>query len=140
MQARLPGPERRRLDVDPEQRTRAVIPDRPFAEHTAARHGHMRPLAKYLWTAHRSPPLAAPTANGRIGSGVVSDALKVRASRPESLSCYGSGNLPRAPTRRPGPLEVVAAQPTCHVDHLAYEIQPGNRSRFHGSGIQIACI
>jgi hypothetical protein len=39
----------------------------------------------------------------------------------------------------PGPLEVVAAQPAGHVDHLADEVQPG-LLRFHGLRRQIARV
>ena len=39
----------------------------------------------------------------------------------------------------PGPLEVVAAQPAGHVDHLANEVQPGLFG-FHGLGRHIARV
>ena len=42
--------------------------------------------------------------------------------------------------RSPGPLEIIAAQPTGHVDGLADEIQARNRTRLHGFRIQIAGI
>src|SRR4051812_10930677 len=47
-----------------------------------------------------------------------------------------SGGLSRAPARRPGPLEIIAAQPTGNVHDLADEIEAGYGLGLHGLGVQ----
>src|SRR4051794_23687238 len=43
-----------------------------------------------------------------------------------------SHRLTGAPAAGPGPLEIVAAEPTGYVDHLTHEVQPGDALRGHG--------
>src|SRR5208282_760793 len=49
-------------------------------------------------------------------------------------------DLPRRPTRGPGPLEVVAAKPAGHIHHFADEIKPLYIAAFHGLGGQLPGI
>ena len=62
---------------------------------------------------------------------------------PNCSACTGRCALQalRASKRAgPGPLKVVAAEPTGHIDHFADEIQPGDALAAHGLRLQFAGI
>src|SRR5690606_9867654 len=53
---------------------------------------------------------------------------------------YCLRHLSGSPAGSPGPLEVIAAQPACDIDRLAYEIETGHGAHHHGAGIEFGCI
>src|SRR5204862_4425162 len=58
----------------------------------------------------------------------------------EQVAGVDSDGLPGRVSRRPRPLEVVAAQMAGHIDYFADEIQPRHAARFHGFGGQLSRI
>ena len=75
---------------------------------------------------HHRPP---PATRQRVGWASALQMQSSESSRETALD-----RLPGDPAARPGPLEVVAAQPAGHVDRLADGEQAGHRVRLHRAG------
>src|SRR5947209_18059173 len=70
-------------------------------------------------------------------SSVVSGLLHYDIFRRNAAPGY---RLPGAPAARPGPLEIVAAEPAGDVDRLADHVEARNPARLHGLGRQLPGI
>jgi len=72
-----------------------------------------------------------------VGHGPHCDALRSSAI---TGMIAPSHHLPRCPTARPCPLEIVSAQPPGHIDDLANEIQPRHPLGLHRPPVQCCGI
>src|SRR5436190_13147891 len=90
------------------------------------------PIAPMSWKAAGSPCPARRASSLSIRSCArVTWAIESFPPHFKGEECLNS--LARRPAARPGPLEVVAAEPAGNVDRLAYHEQTGDLARFQGA-------